>query len=308
MNPSKALASEKGTLVKRILGICLMICSMLGLVVSLLGLPTVSRASQRITKGGDEALTLALTTLDTTGQSLTLMHDGLVEAQNALGAAQTVTEGLDDGLQNTETMIGSLSDALGNDLPQVILNTQDALDAAGQGVAVIEDVLYGLNTVSLLTGMTYEPDVSLAESFANISQSLDSVPQTLAEVDESLSATQENMSGMQTGFTDLTETLDESQAILIEAQANINDYSTLVQELGLKIGALQENLPDWARTATWALYFLLIWLAISQIGLLWQGWEMVSYQPAQVEQRVRELEEKVELLSRTGSPSEGCQS
>ena len=296
MNLSKALASEKGILVKRILGICLMICSVLGLVVSLLGLPAVSRVSQRITKGGDEALTLALTTLDTTGQSLALMHDGLVEAQNALGAAQTVTEGLDDGLQNTETMIGSLSDALGNDLPQVILNTQDALDAAGQGVAVVEDVLYGLNTVSLLTGMTYEPDVSLAESFANINQSLDSVPQTLAEVDESLGATQKNLSDMQTGFTDLTETLDESKAILVEAQANIDDYSALVEELSLKIAALQENLPDWARTATWALYFLLIWLAISQIGLLWQGWEMVSYQPAQVEQRVRELEEKIELL------------
>jgi len=296
VNLSKALASEKGILVKRILGICLMICSVLGLVVSLLGLPAVSRVSQRITKGGDEALTLALTTLDTTSQSLALMHDGLVEAQNALGAAQNVTEGLDDGLQNTETMIGSLSDALGSDLPQVILNTQDALDAAGQGVAVVEDVLYGLNTVSLLTGMTYEPDVSLAESFANINQSLDSVPQTLAEVDESLGATQKNLSDMQTGFTDLTETLDESKAILVEAQANIDDYSALVEELSLKIAALQENLPDWARTATWALYFLLIWLAISQIGLLWQGWEMVSYQPAQVEQRVRELEEKIELL------------
>ena len=47
---------------------------------------------------------------------------------------------------------------------------------------MIEDVLYGLNTVSLLIGITYEPDVSLAESFANIKTSLDSVPQTLAEI------------------------------------------------------------------------------------------------------------------------------
>ncbi len=33
-----------------------------------------------------------------------------------------------------------------------------------------------------------------------------------------------------------------------------------------------------------------IWLAVSQIGFLWQGWEMASYQPGLVEVRVRELE------------------
>jgi uncharacterized coiled-coil protein SlyX len=283
----------KGIWIKRILGICLMIFSTLGLAISLFGLPAISRVSKQLTKSTDDALALTLTALDTTGQSLSLVHDALSEARDALDAAQIVVEGVDDGLQNTGAMIGSLGDTLTDDLSQVIWNTQDSVAAAGEGAALIEDVLYDLNAVSLLIGVTYEPDVSLTESFANINKSLDGVPQTLAEIDESLSATQDSLHSMQTGFTDLTDVLGESKAILTEAQANVDDYSSLIEELSLQISGLQKYWPRWIHTATRSLYFLLMWLAISQIGLLWQGWEMVSYHPAQIEERVRKLEEKV---------------
>jgi chromosome segregation ATPase len=291
--------SEKLTMgiwIRRILGICLMIFSTLGLAISLFGLPAVSRVSKRLTKSTDDALALTLTALDTTSQSLSLVHDALGEARDALDAAQTVVEGVDDGLQNTGAMIDSLGDTLTDDLSQVIWNTQDSVAAAGEGAALIEDVLYDLNAVSLLIGVAYEPDVSLTESFANINKSLDGVPQTLAEIDEGLSATQESLHSMQTGFTDLTDVLGESKTTLTEAQANVDDYSSLVEELSLQISSLQKHWPRWIRTATLSLYFLLMWVAISQIGLLWQGWEMVSYHPAQIEERVRELEEKVETV------------
>lgn len=285
-----------GIWIRRILGICLMIFSTLGLAISLFGLPAVSRVNKQLTKSTDDALALTLTALDTTSRSLSLVHDALGEARDALDAAQIVVEGVDDGLQNTGAMIGSLGDTLTDDLSQVIWNTQDSVAAAGEGAALIEDVLYDLSTVSLLIGITYEPEVSLTEGFANINTSLDSVPQTLAEIGKSLSATQESLYSMQTGFADLTNVLDGSKATLTEAQANVDDYSSLVEELSLQIGNLQENLPGWIHRATRSLYFLLMWLAISQIGLLWQGWEMVSYHPAQIEERVRELEEKVEAV------------
>jgi uncharacterized phage infection (PIP) family protein YhgE len=289
---SKKLA--KGMWIKRILGICLMIFSLLGLVISILGLPAVSRVSKQFTNSTDDALALTLTALDTTDQSLALVHDALGEARDALGAAQTVVEGVDGGLQNTGTMIDSVSDTLTGDLSQVIWNTQDSVAAAGKGAAMIEDVLYDLSAISLLVGITYAPDVSLTESFDNINTSLDSVPQTLAEMSESLSATQESLHGMQAGFADLTDVLDESKATLTEAQTNVDDYRSLVGELSLQINNLQENLPGWIRRAIFSLYFLLIWLAISQVGLLWQGWEMVRYRHVQVEERVRELEKQIE--------------
>jgi len=296
MNSSRALASKRGISLKRILGVGLMIFSALGLVISLFGMLAVCKVREPVAQSAGEALTLTLTALDTTSQSLDVVHSALGETQDALGAMQTVVQGTGDGLENTGALMGSLSDALGGDLTQVILDSQRSLAAAEEGAAVIERMLYGLNVISALTGTTYDPDVSLTESLALMNQSLDTVPQTLAEVDENLDAVQENLNGMQTGFTDLTTTLDESGAIVVEAQTSVDDYSRVVQELSVKISGLQEDLPNRIRTATFWLYFLLIWLAISQIGLLDQGWEMVSYDPAQVEARVAELEERVEKL------------
>jgi len=296
MNLSKALAPKKGVLVKRILGLSLMIFSALGLAISLSGLLAVSMVSNQVGQSADEALTLTLASLDTTSQSLDLVHSALGEAQDALGVMETVVRGTDDSLQNTGALIGSLSDFLIGDLSPAISNSQHSLTAAEEGAAVIEEMLYSLNAISMLTGMTYDPDVSLTESFARINQSLDTMPESLTEVDENLNAVRESLNSVQTDFTDLITTLNESEAILVEAQTGVDDYSNLVQELSLKISDVQENLSTWIRTAILSLYFLLIWLAISQIGLLWQGWEMVRYHPAQVEARVRELEEKLEEL------------
>lgn len=300
MDLSQASVSRRRMSLKRVLGFSLMIFSALGLVFSLLGLLAVPQVTRPVVQSADDALALTLTALDTTSKSLDLVRDALGETQHAVRMLRSVTQNTDDGLQNTEALIDSLSDALTGDLRRVILSSQRSLSAAEEGAAVIEEMLYALNVMSPLTGATYDPDVSLTESLALINQSLDTVPQTLAEVDENLNAVQENLDSMQTGFPDLTNTLNESEAILVESQTTVDEYSRLVQALSLKISSLQENLRSWVRTTTLVLYFLLIWLAIAQIGLLYQGREMVSYDHTQVEGRVRELEEKVEKLLQQG--------
>src|SRR4030042_415708 len=78
-----------------------------------------------------------------------------------------------------------------------------------------------------------------------------------------------------------------------EAQPGRESYSGVLEELTQKVSNLQESLPNWTRAIVLGLYFLLIWLAISQIGLLWQGWEMVSEDPGLFEDRVRGLGRRV---------------
>ena len=296
MSSSKTSVSHEGPLIKRILGICLMIFSVLGLVISLAGLVAVFVVGNQAARSAYEALTPTLDALQTTSQSLDVVHSSLGEAQDAFGTMQTVMQSTDEGLQNTEALIGSLSSALTGDLRRAIANSQRALTAGAEGAAVIEEVLYGFNVISGLTGVTYDPEMSLTDSFGLISESLDTVPQTLDEVDENLTAIEENLGGVQTGVADLTDTFDESEEILVAAQTSVEDYNNLVRELHHGISSLQQNLPNWIRMATYTLYFLLAWLAISQVGLLWQGWEMFSYSPAHVEDRLEELEGQVAQL------------
>jgi hypothetical protein len=298
MNPARRFASGKGHLIRRVLGAGLLVFSALGLVISVLVLVAVCRLRDPVASGADEALEVVLSALTSTGQNLELASSALGEAQVALGVAETFVEESGSGLENTSALLESVSDILLADLPQVIEETQHSLSAAEEGAAVIEDVLYGLNAVSGLTGLAYDPEVSLTESFARMNESLDAIPDTLAELDESLKASQENLDNMQLALAEVSGPLDESGAVLAESQASVEAYRSIIEDLTLDVRHLQESLPNLMRFGVFALCFLLIWLAISQIGLLWQGWEMVRYDPSLVEDRVRELEEKVQRLAK----------
>ena len=300
MSLFRGFVSDKGPLIRRVLGGSLMVFSALGLVISLLGLVAVCRFSGPVAASADEALEVAVAALSSTKQNLDLAHRALGEAQIALGAMQDLVEGAGEGMENTSALVGLVGDILLRDLPDVIEESQLSLSAAEEGAAVIEELLYGLNAISRLTGVTYDPDVSLTEGFARMNESLDALPESLAELEGSLNASQENLDDLQTTFTELTGPLTESQAVLSEAQSSVETYSDTIEQLTLRVSNLRERLPNWIRIIVISLYFLLIWLAISQVGLLWQGWEMVSEQTGLLEGRVRQLEEQVEELVSQG--------
>jgi len=300
MSVDSTSVSGKGVVIKRVLGISLMAFSALGLLISLLGLFLVFRFSGQVSSSAGAALDVAVASLTSTKQNLDLASRGLEQAQVALGATQGLMESADSGLENTSVMLGSVSDIMADDLPDVIEETQRSLSAAQEGAAVIEQVLYGLNAISALTGITYDPDVSLTEGLAGTNESLDTLPATLAELDESLSAAQENLDALRTSVTLLPAPLEETETVLDEAQTSLESYSSLIEQLTQTVSNLQQSLPNWARAVVFAAYFLLIWLAISQVGLLWQGWEMVSEDPGLIQDRVRELERRVEELVSRG--------
>jgi len=300
MSEDSVPKSGKGAVIKRVLGICLIAFSALGLVISLLGLVLVWRFSGQVTSSASAAVDVAVVALTSTKQNIDLARDGLEQAQVALGATKSFMESADLGLQNTGEMLGSVSNIMADDLPGVIEDTQRSLSAAEEGAAVIEEVLQGLNTIAALTGQTYAPEASLTEGFAGISESLDTLPRTLAELDESLSAARENLDGMQTSVAQLPGALAETETVLDDTQTSLESYSSVLEETTQKVSNLQTSLPKWTRAIVIALYILLIWLAISQIGLLWQGWEMVSEDAGLLEDRVRELEQRVEALAGRG--------
>ena len=300
MSEDSASISGRGVVIKRVLGIALMAFSALGLLISLLGLFLVFRFSGQVASSAGAAVDVAVAALTSTKQNLDLASRGLEQAQAALGATQGLMESADSGLENTSVMLGSVGDIMADDLPGVIEESQRSLSAAQEGAAVIEQVLYGLNAISRLTGVTYDPDVSLTEGFAGINESLDTLPETLAELDESLSAAQENLDGVQTSVALLPGPLEETSAVLDEAQASLESYSSLIEQLTQKVSNLQRSLPNWTRAAVLATYFLLVWLAVSQIGILWQGWEMVTQDPSLLEHRLRDLEKKAEGLVSQG--------
>ena len=287
----------KGVTIKRLLGACLMAFSALGLVISLVGLVMVWRLSGHVAASAEDALAVSVAALDSTRENLDLTRAALGEARVALAGTQTFVEAAGSGMATTSTLIDSLSDVLAGDIPDIIRESQRSLSAAEEGAAVIERMLYGLNTVSGLTGVRYDPDVSLTESFSAMNDSLDTLPGQLAELDESLRAAQENLDDLEAAAIVVTAPLEESDVVLADAQSSAGSYSSMIEELSNEVVDLQDRLPGWIRVLKWSLSFLLVWLAISQVGLLWQGREMLSAREDITEDRLHRLEEKVERLT-----------
>jgi hypothetical protein len=57
----------------------------------------------------------------------------------------------------------------------------------------------------------------------------------------------------------------------------VGEYQVVVQELLTRLERTEARLPGWVNTAAWVLTFVFIWLAMTQVGLLFQGMEMLGY-------------------------------
>ncbi len=277
--------------IKKVYGIGLMIVSIIGLVLSLFGLIFVARTGWKITKDVQETLGVTADALETTSQSLALAEDVFGEAAASIGAAEDMTHNVQQTLADTNTLIDSLDGVFGSELPAIITSTQQSLEAAEQSAAVVDGMLTALSYVPLL-GVDYDPEVPLAESIASIDQSLDTLPQSLTGISGDLNAAQANLQSVDTNLDDLSTSLADIQGTLTEAQSVMVDYRGLVDDLAQRVRDMQTRAPRWVRTGTIGMVFVLVWMVFSQVGLLFQGWEMLTFNARELEQRVEALEAK----------------
>lgn len=289
-------------------GMGLVIVSAVGLAASLLGLVFTARISRSLAADTQAALTVVLSSLETTGDTLTLIDEVIKETRGAIASARATTLGVERTVRNSGDLLTSLSGALGDDLPAVIRSSQQSLETAQASAEVIESALYGLNAVSALTGTTYDPDVPLADSLSDIEDSLDTLPPSFVSIADQLTALQEDALVIGGDLTSLADSLAQIEATLDESHALIAEYQALIGDLSASVAVLKQRLAGQLLALRLVLYFLFAWAALAQIGLLYQGGEMVRYDPGRLEARVRELEAVVEAVqARAGEPEEAPQ-
>lgn len=277
--------------IKKVYGIGLMIVSVVGLVLSLFGLIFVARTGRQITTDVQETLGVTAEALETTSRSLGLAEEAFGEAADSIGAAEDMTHNVQQTLTDTNTLIDSLDGVFGSELPAIITNTQQSLEAAEQSAAVVDGMLTALSFVPLIN-VEYDPEVPLSESISSIDQSLETLPQSLIGISDDLNAAQANLQSVDANLDDLSGSLAGIQETLTEAQSVMVDYRELVDDLTQRVQSMQAQVPRWVRTGTIGVVFVLVWMVFSQVGLLFQGWEMLTFNARQLEERVEALEVK----------------
>ena len=256
----------------RFVGGALLATGVLGILISMAGMVFVGLAGAR----AERALSRELVTLDTallaTADGLTVAGDALVSVEGTLGSLGATLSDATASISDTQPTLATIQNLTGTSLPATIRETQVALDSAQIAANAAEDVLGSLRFL----GVRYSPEVPLGTAIGRVGTSLADVPDDLIEVATGLDVASANLTQLTANLAEVAEGIDAIRASVDDSTAVVAQYQTIVEDLRAEVTLVQRDAPGWIATVRWGLYVALIWLALAQIGLLAQGWELLG--------------------------------
>lgn len=261
----KVWAKWRSTGGERTLGRSLLLLARANLILALAGLVAtpllLSRLGLALDAGldmaGDAAVALSGAILDSS-YSLDQASAVLTVSSDALRATQ-------GSLAETEPLLGSLTLLMGEDLPATIEDTRASLISAQAGAKAIDQVLRGLSTFGLLTGVHYDPEEPLDVAMAHAADGLQDLPATLRSTSQGLEESHESLAELMPHLSGMSDELGSMADELASLAARTRDLAATASGIP---GALRTVRPVLSR-ATWMLGVVMEWGWISFAALQW---------------------------------------
>ena len=260
-------------LLKKISGTLLIIAAVAGLFISLGGLYGVWRYKTPVEyniRGGIKVLD---ETLAITYDGLTISKSALETSIESIDSLQKTIESTSDAIASTQPLFESIDTFLSSSLPKAIDATKQSLQTAQKSAKVIDSFL---RLLSFFKQGAYNPKVPFDEALENISKSLDDIPETATEMGSSISDSTNNLEIIITELDDMAASISDIGDSIQEFISVIDQYIDLVKNLEEKADIIDSNLSLIMNGAAIALTIFLLWLALAQLGLAIQGWELIK--------------------------------
>ena len=274
-------------LMRRILGILVMIAGILGLVLSLAGLIGVWAVKPTVEVNAN-------TTIDTLNDSVTTSQNVMEITVDALGATIESVDALSEMLgttaatvEDTKPVLEELDTILAVTVPTTLESTTDSLYTAQEAAQILESTLQSLDTFRVVlsgvplvgdflpqTGESYNPEKPLADLLGEMATSLEGLPDTFVDISANLSATGENLESIQGNLVTMSDSVGKISSSLSEYEKMVTQSKSSMDNLASILADLQKNLPAILNGAAIVLSLFLAWLLAAQIVILSQGWEL----------------------------------
>ncbi|MBI3158975.1 MAG: hypothetical protein HYZ26_05180 [Chloroflexi bacterium] len=275
------------------LGALLVIFALAGLAATGAGAAGLARLNRALAEQTEPVIARLQGLVGDAADALDAYQTALGKTIVTLDSLQAASASSAETLVIADDVLASVNGLLEDDLPAVLADTDTALDSAGRSAGVIDFVLKGLNTIARLTGVTYEPTLPLGEALDNVQASLKPMQQSLAGVAADLEAAREGLAPIRGDLQDISAGLADMSAALVEGQAALEGYDDLLGEAQTTLAAAAEQAPRLRARAVRVAAFALGWLAVTQAAVLYQGVQMLTYDPARVLARLAALEARV---------------
>jgi methyl-accepting chemotaxis protein len=265
--------------IRRFFGLLLIIATVIGLIFSLVGIFYVWKLQPTAANSLQTTLTLLSDTLEATSQGLIVTKDALKSSVDMVANMQSTLETTAKTIDSTDPMIDAIADLMEKQLPDTISATQKSLISAKESAGVIDQMLLTLSAVNIpLMGplVNYNPDKPLAVSLGDVASSLDGLPESFVGLTENLRTTQSNVQTFQADLSVTAASVGAIKDSVAQYEMVVNQYQLSLCQVQMQIKTLADGIPAATRTGAVALTVFLIWMALAQIGLAAQGWEMFT--------------------------------
>jgi methyl-accepting chemotaxis protein len=256
------------TIGRRIIGIILVILAVVSLIITVYGIVQIWQWREPVIDNITDSLDLAGSTLQATADGLVVVGQSLDSVINSISGLESTVSTLAKSIEDSAPLVSSLSTLTGDVLPQAVSSAQTSLESAQDGARIIDTVLRAL---TILNRSSYEPQIPLHEALGEVSEGLNDIPESLTTMEDSLNTTYDNLEVMQAEISLIAEDIGAINEGLEEGKKVIEQYQELIADMQTRIDRFQSRLPSLINTLAWVLTFILVWLGITQIGLLVQG-------------------------------------
>ena len=259
-------------LFNRITGTLLIIAALVGLVFSVAGIAGMWGAKERLTRGILDSLNLFSSSLDTTAQALVMVQQSFSTLTSSISSAKDTLAATANTIETTKPMLTSLQDLVDDDLPGTVAAVQTSLQTAQESAKIIDTVLRAL---TIFNRDSYNPQVPLHESLQSISVSMDDLPQAFSNIQTSLKDASDQADVIQADLVALTANMTSIENTMQDYEKLLTDFQVSLNEMKQQMDSLKANLRLMIDAGVWVLTIFLAWMAIAQLGLLTQGWELL---------------------------------
>lgn len=275
----------------RISGVLLILAAIGGFIFSLFSMYAVWTYKEPITEGITSGIELLSSTLETTADGLVISQKTLNTSVESIRLLQSTLKATSDAIGSSGPMLESIATMMTEDLPSTIRATQSSLEAVEKSTKIIDTVFSALR---FLPGITYNPEQPLHEAVVDVSESLNYLPESLAEMESSLTETKGDLEVIQSDLALMAENMSEIETSVEDYSAVFDQYLELIDELLDQLETLESNFPKYISWMAVGATIFLVWMAIAQLGLLTQGWELLHRREEEREAAVDVEEESAD--------------
>ncbi|MEN6480952.1 MAG: hypothetical protein ABFD29_02090 [Anaerolineaceae bacterium] len=266
------------TKITRFAGALLMFAAILGFVFSFTGIyyvwkwkPVISTQITDLFERLSDGIATSLSLIDTIDKTL-------INVKEDVNLIISTTENVAITLDVSSDMALTTSTIMRENLPEIINGTQQALDSASLSAKLIDDTL-GVVTSFPLFKSRYAPEVPLHQSMEDISASLNPLPITFSKIGTDLKYTSTSLEMVKNDLFSLSKSTTQIISMIDSTQTTVQNIHSSLSSLQPEIQNIKSEIPGILTSAAVILTIILIWMAITQIGLFTQGVDLFHKYP-----------------------------